>query len=101
MIQDRFLADCQRVLIPSGEVRVVTDHAPYWAWMREHFDRWTTPAVPAESPSGRPFREAPFTAPPSAREGEMVGTNFERKYRLNPGSGGGGTDFFATTLINA
>ncbi|MCE2968175.1 MAG: tRNA (guanosine(46)-N7)-methyltransferase TrmB [Phycisphaerales bacterium] len=101
MIQDRFLADCQRILIPRGELRVVTDHAPYWAWMREHFDRWTAPAVPAESPSGRPFIEVEFKSPPSARDGEMVGTNFERKYRLNPGSGGGGTDFFATTLVNA
>ncbi len=90
MIQDRFLADCARVLIPGGSLRIATDHAPYWAWMRAHFDRWTT--------LHQPFEELAFERPASAREGELVGSNFERKYRREPGSGGGGTDFFATTL---
>lgn len=94
MVQDRFLIDAHRILRPGGQLRVVTDHAPYWAWMREHFDRFTAPG------EGRPalFAEGPFTSPPSARDGELVGTNFERKYRENPGAGGGGTDFFATVL---
>lgn len=90
MIQDRFLSDCARVLAPGGVLRVATDHAPYWAWMRTHFDRWTGP--------DQPFDEVPFERPSSAKEGELVGTNFERKYRRAPGSGGGGTDFFATAL---
>ena len=84
MIQDRFLDDCVRVLEPRGELRVATDHADYWAWMRRHFDRWVTP--------DKPFEEVPFERPLGAREGEVVGTNFERKYRLE------GREFHATTL---
>lgn len=90
MVQDRFLEDAARILAPGGELRIVTDHAEYWAWMRGFIDRWTG--------AGQPFAEAPFAAPPTARGGELVGTNFERKYRLNPGSGGGGEAFFATVL---
>ena len=30
-------ADVRRVLAPGGELRVVTDHDDYWAWMEEHF----------------------------------------------------------------
>ncbi len=89
MIQDRFLQDALRVLEPLGELRVATDHADYWAWMREHFDRWSTPA---DAPTNKPFAEVPFVRPLGAREGEVVGTNFERKYRLE------GREFHATTL---
>lgn len=92
VMQDRFLADAWRVLVPGGELRIVTDHAEYWAWMQAHFARWTG-AVPAESdgPSagppaalsagGTPFELLPFAPPQSAARGELVGTNFERKYR--------------------
>lgn len=78
MVQDRFLADCARVLRPGGELRIVTDHADYWAWMEAFFERWTSPGaggVPAA------FTREPFASPPTEREGEIVGTNFERKYR--------------------
>lgn len=85
MVQDRFLQDCLRVLIPGGELRIVTDHADYWAWMEEHFARWTTP--------NGPYTRVKFISPPTAREGEVVGTNFERKYRVE------GRDFNAATLI--
>lgn len=85
MIQDRFLQDCLRVLIPGGELRIVTDHPDYWAWMEEHFARWTKPAGP--------YTRIQFVSPPTAREGEVVGTNFERKYRVE------GRDFHAATLI--
>lgn len=74
VVQDRFLADAHRVLEPEGELRIVTDHDDYWAWMQEHFARWAP-----EDGSG-PFRRRPFEAPKSADEGELVGTNFERKY---------------------
>jgi tRNA (guanine-N7-)-methyltransferase len=94
MIQDRFLADCARVLKPQGELRIATDHGPYWQWMCTHFDRWTGDGTNAE----RPFVQESFHRPVGARDGELVGTNFERKYRKNPGAGGGGTDFFATVL---
>ncbi|HYD01746.1 MAG TPA: tRNA (guanosine(46)-N7)-methyltransferase TrmB [Phycisphaerales bacterium] len=85
MVQDRFLQDCLRVLKPGGELRIVTDHPDYWAWMEEHFARWTTPRGP--------YVRVPFLSPPTARDGEVVGTNFERKYRVE------GRDFHAVTLI--
>ncbi|MBL0927595.1 MAG: tRNA (guanosine(46)-N7)-methyltransferase TrmB [Phycisphaerales bacterium] len=81
VVQDRFLADARRVLAPGGELRIVTDHADYWAWMEAHFARWCgpNPAHPlADSPGG--FAREPFERPSSAGEGEVVGTNFERKY---------------------
>lgn len=107
MISDRFLTDCARVLRPGGELRVVTDHAGYWAWMEEHFARWSTfSGEHIHGPAGahdqagptRPYVREPFTPPATARDGELVGTNFERKYRQSPGSGGGGTEFFAAVL---
>lgn len=73
VLSDRFLGEAARILAPGGEVRIVTDHDDYWAWMEEHFARWCG--------GGRAFERAPFTAPASARTGELVGSNFERKYR--------------------
>lgn len=92
VVQDAFLQDAARVLEDGGELRVVTDHAEYWAWMVERFARATHgPGNP-----GAPFTQEPFT-PLHTREvqgarfarderddeqsGELVGTNFERKYR--------------------
>jgi tRNA (guanine-N7-)-methyltransferase len=95
MVQHAFLADAARTLTIGGELRVVTDHAPYWEWMTAHFNVWTA----APDQGGPPiFDRGVFRAPPTAREGELVGTNFERKYREHPGSGGGGTSFFAIVL---
>jgi tRNA (guanine-N7-)-methyltransferase len=77
VVQDRFLEDALRVLEPGGELRIVTDHEDYWAWMREHFARWAS-----ATPDGtKPFALGAFDPPGSAGEGELVGTNFERKYR--------------------
>lgn len=78
VVQDRFLSECARVLLPGGELRVVTDHDELWAWDLEHFARWTTP-----SPDGppTPFTLHPFQPPPWVGEGETVGTNYERKFR--------------------
>lgn len=101
MISDRFLGDCARVLRPGGELRVVTDHAGYWAWMEDHFARWSTlfgDQSPGPEDAARVFVREPFSPPATARDGELVGTNFERKYRQSPGSGGGGTEFFAAVL---
>jgi tRNA (guanine-N7-)-methyltransferase len=80
MVQDSFLEQAQRILVDGGELRVVTDHADYFAWMEEHFDRWSD--TPEKPDSGRPFTRFEFERPASAREGEIVGTNFERKYRV-------------------
>ncbi len=87
VVQDRFLADARRILRPGGELRVVTDHEDYWAWMEQHFARWCgNPKVPEgtlgdSAPAIGGFERQPFEAPASAQEGELVGTNFERKYR--------------------
>lgn len=52
-------------------VRIATDHADYFDWMLEHAGQVSDL-----------FTREPFASPVSAGEGELVGTNFERKYRL-------------------
>ena len=68
-----FLKEAHRVLEPAGTVRVVTDHADYFAWMEEH--------AAAAVEQGL-FHREPFKPLDSAGDGEWVGTNFERKYRV-------------------
>ncbi len=82
VVQDRFLGDCWRVLRPGGHLRVVTDHDDLWAWDLEHFDRWCGPG-PAPGFTGPlpAFERLGFEPPASAGEDELVGTNFERKFR--------------------
>ncbi len=94
VVQDRFLAETWRILKPGAELRVVTDHDELWAWDREHFDRWcgTGPCPGFDGPTP-PYEEISFAAPDSAREGELVGTNFERKFREE------GRTFHATVLV--
>ena len=70
VIQDATLKTFHRVLKPGGILHVVTDHEDLWNWCDEHFARNTTM-----------FTKSPFSASPSASDGELVGTNFERKYR--------------------
>lgn len=90
VVRDEFLEHAWRVLEPqtpdrpAGELRIVTDHDGYWQWMQEHFARWCDDM--------RRFEREPFCAPDSAREGELVGTNFERKFRQE------GRAFHAVTL---
>ncbi len=68
--QEDNLVEFHRLISPGGEIRVVTDHADYFTWMEDHADR-----VKAL------FERADFDGADSANEGEIVGTNFERKYR--------------------
>jgi tRNA (guanine-N7-)-methyltransferase len=82
VIQDNTLALFHRVLKKSGVVHVVTDHDALWGWCEEHFTRNTTL-----------FDRVEFGAAKSADEGELVGTNFERKYKRE------GRPFHATTLV--
>jgi len=87
VLQDRFLTEVHRVLIPGGELRLVTDHDELWEWYTEHFKRWAvaegaspqgpSPASPATPPPR--FQLLPFTPPPWVGAGELVGTNYERK----------------------
>jgi tRNA (guanine-N7-)-methyltransferase len=85
IVQEPFLRECHRVLGPGGEMRVVTDHDEYWAWMEREFARV----------EGVLFRRGEFAPPGSAGEGELVGTNFERKYRRE------GRPFHAAVLRRA
>jgi tRNA (guanine-N7-)-methyltransferase len=81
VVQDATLTEFHRILVGQGELRLVTDHDDLWAWYEEHAAR----AAPL-------FERLPFERPASAGEGEIVGTNFERKYRRE------GRPFHAMTL---
>jgi len=102
VIQHQTLFDIWRCLKINGELRVVTDHDELWAWDLAHFNHWaagsssahedfTRPKIPAAPAPVRafldarqtlPFEFTDFAAPESAGEGELVGTNFERKFRV-------------------
>ncbi len=69
-VREDVLRELCRVLEPNGCVRIVTDHEDYYQWMLEHVARVTDV-----------FEKIPFERPISAGDGEVVGTNFERKYR--------------------
>lgn len=81
VVQDATLAEFHRILQHEGELRLVTDHDDLWTWYEEHVARHTAM-----------FDRIPFERPASAGEGEVVGTNFERKYRRE------GRPFHAMTL---
>ena len=70
VVQDNTIETFHRVLKPSGIVHVVTDHDELWQWCTEHFNR-----------NEHLFTREDFGAAQSAGDGELVGTNFERKYR--------------------
>lgn len=82
VVQDVTLEAFHRVLRPGGLLHLVTDHDDLWTWYEEHIAR--TAAL---------FDTRPFEPPASAGEGEVVGTNFERKYRRE------GRPFHAVTLV--
>jgi tRNA (guanine-N7-)-methyltransferase len=70
VIQDSTLKEFHRILQPQGQIRIVTDHDDLWAWCEDHARR-----------NAHLFDRLPFERPASAPEGEVVGTNFERKYQ--------------------
>ena len=70
LIQSDFLAACERVLAAGAPLRVVTDAPGYFAQIEEAL-------------AARPkLVRRSYEPPASANEGELVGSNFERKYRL-------------------
>lgn len=89
LIQPAFLKELHRVLRPAGEssgdpavvpeVRLATDHEDYFAWMEE--------AVAQVEAEGW-FERLAFVPLASAGPGELVGTNFERKYRAETAGDG-------------
>ncbi|HXE54890.1 MAG TPA: tRNA (guanosine(46)-N7)-methyltransferase TrmB [Tepidisphaeraceae bacterium] len=68
LIQEPFLKQVERVLIPGGRLQVVTDHQEYFEQIE--------PVV-----KNSKLTIIDYNRPGSAGEGEFVGTNFERKYR--------------------
>lgn len=70
VIQNQTIETFHRVLTQNGILHVVTDHDELWEWCLEHFNRHK-----------HLFSLQPFTPSSSANEGELVGTNFERKYK--------------------
>jgi len=81
VIQHKSLETFHRVLKPHGIMHVVTDHDELWDWCEGHFEQ-----------NNHLFSRTEFKSALSANEGELVGTNFERKYRHE------GRPFYATTL---
>jgi tRNA (guanine-N7-)-methyltransferase len=78
LIQAPWLRELHIKLMPPtaddpdrGQVRITTDHADYFAWMEEA-------AAAVEDRFDRLAFESPLA---DVGEGELVGTNFERKYR--------------------
>jgi tRNA (guanine-N7-)-methyltransferase len=69
LLQEPFLNETLRILIPGGRLQIVTDH-------REYFEEQIEPAVQASA-----LHIIEYNRPGSAHEGEFVGTNFERKYQ--------------------
>jgi len=76
--QENFLRPLHRLMMDpvpgasdTGCIRVVTDHLEYWAWMEDHAARVADI-----------YERLPYVPPASAGEGEWVGSNFERKYRI-------------------
>lgn len=70
LVQADFMMELHRTLEPAGRIRLATDHEDYFHWMEDH-----------ASKVAEHFERLPFESPASAGEGELVGTNFERKYR--------------------
>jgi len=71
-------------LKPGGEIRLATDHEEYFQQMQDVTSAYRTKLEPIE-----------FERPAGAREGEITGTNYERKYvkEGRPIYSGGGSRF--------
>lgn len=82
IVQADSMRHIHRVLKPGGLVHLVTDHGGLWDWYQEHIEA-----------TADLFETRPFQPPASAGTDEMVGTNFERKYRRE------GRGFHAVTLV--
>ncbi|MBS0189687.1 MAG: tRNA (guanosine(46)-N7)-methyltransferase TrmB [Phycisphaerales bacterium] len=76
VVQDKFLEQARRTLVPGGELRIVTDHDDYWQWMNGFFDRWTSGK---DTPGSLVFQRETFRPPPWVGEGQFVATNYEKK----------------------
>ena len=80
LIQRSFLEQVERILEPKGRLQVVTDYEVYF----QHIEQIVREC---------PLMETDYRTPGSAGDGEIVGTNFERKYRRE------GRPFYAIAAI--
>ncbi|HPZ08836.1 MAG TPA: tRNA (guanosine(46)-N7)-methyltransferase TrmB [Candidatus Eremiobacteraeota bacterium] len=81
LIKEEFLRDLCRVLEVYGLIRIITDHKDYFSWMEKH-------CCKVEDL----FIRLPFISLEAAGEDEMVGSNFEHKYRIK------GKEFYGMIL---
>ncbi|MCL2645524.1 MAG: tRNA (guanosine(46)-N7)-methyltransferase TrmB [Phycisphaerales bacterium] len=72
LIQLPFLKEVHRILIPGGKLRLVTDHADYFAHMQQMLSAQSDLQIV-------PF-DSPLPLPPGSPPRSLVGSNFERKY---------------------
>jgi len=84
-VQAPMLRLLHQKLVRPGEgmsrIRLATDHEDYFHWMEDHAGQVDDI-----------FERLPFEKPASTADGELVGTNFERKYRRE------GRPFFSMIL---
>lgn len=69
ILQQYNMASLIRCLKPGGEIRIATDHAEYFHQIELVAATCSNVLEPVE-----------FTRPAGAKEGELIGTNYERKY---------------------
>ena len=74
LIQPPFVRDARRVLRPGGQLIIITDHMGYFRQIRDVLG-----TVPGLAPVPAPLT-ADLSTDPRQADGELVGTNFERKY---------------------
>ena len=70
LIQDEFLRELRRVLLPEAGLDIATDHEGYFEWMADHFRQW----------KGTFVMEPEVIAPVSDRRAFVGRTNYEIKY---------------------
>ena len=70
--QPDYVKQLARCLVKGGQLRTATDHAEYFAVIRE--------VLLQQSNTGEFFEQIDFFPAAAAEPGEWVGSNFERKY---------------------
>jgi tRNA (guanine-N7-)-methyltransferase len=68
LLQGPFLEQVERVLVRGGRLQVVTDHQDYFSQIEQVFRESS-------------LELTDFRSPGSTENEELVGSNFERKYR--------------------
>ncbi len=73
-LQAHSMLQMYRCLAPGGQIRIATDHAGYFEWIQDHLEQTDA--------KGQLFDRIDFFPLAAAGAGEWVGSNFERKYRI-------------------